>query len=124
MPKAFRVTNQFAQRGDKFGHPDEMLIRPYAEGTDQLMLTSVYAQSASFAVFRVEGHKYWNGRFSPRAYMPMRHVLIRKGQFCIGNDTREWRGKVTKAVQAEIAAALKAAEKAGKIRVTRPKGGI
>jgi len=118
---AYRIANQFAS---KFEHPDERLIRPYASGTDQLLLVSVYAQSANFVVFRVEGHKYWNGRFTPRAYMPTRHVLIRKTQFCIGNDTREWRGRVTKAVAAEIAGALRAAEKAGKIRVQGPKGSI
>ena len=118
---AYRITTQFPGNPN---HPDERLIRPFAQGTDDLTRVSVYAQSASFVVFRVEAHKYWNGRFTPRAYMPTRHILIRKTQFCIGNDTREWRGKVTKAVAAEIAKALAAAEKAGKIRVPKPKEGI
>ncbi len=118
---AYRITSQFSPaRGQGFEHPDEMLIRPFAQGTDNLQRVSVYAKSARFVVFRMEAHKYWNGRFTPRAYMPTRHVLIRKGQFCIGNDTREWSGRVTKAVAAEIQGALKAAEKAGKIRAPKP----
>jgi|HubBroStandDraft_1064217.scaffolds.fasta_scaffold334755_2 hypothetical protein len=122
--KPYRIVTQFPGRGDPVNHPDERLIRPFASGTDELLLVSVYAESKRFVVFRIEGHSCWAGRFSPRSWSPTRHVLIHKGQFMIGNDTRVWTGRVTKAVAAEIAKALKAAEKAGKIRVPKPKGGI
>src|ERR1700723_2082483 len=94
---------------------DERLISPFASGTDHLDKTSVYAQSKRFVVFRIEAHRYWNGRWSPPAYARLRHVLIHKGQFCIGNDIREWEGRVTKAVAQEIQEALQKSEKTGKI---------
>lgn len=85
----------------------EALVFAFASGTDLAGKVSVYAQSADFAVFRVEGHKYWNGRFSPQGYAPTRHVLIRKGHFCIGQDQREWTGRITKTVAQQITEALR-----------------
>lgn len=90
---------------------NEELIQYFIRGTDYGNKVSIYAKDKNFIVFRINGHKYWNGRFSPQAYMPLRHVLIRRGDFCIGNDTREWSGRLTIKIANEISKALRQSEK-------------
>jgi hypothetical protein len=95
---------------------DEELITAFASGIDGQRYTSVYAQTKNFVVFRIDGHKYWSALYQPWSYTPVRHVLIRKGDYWLGNhDKIEWEGRVTKAVEKQIFEALEQSQDAGEI---------
>jgi hypothetical protein len=94
---------------------DGELVRTWAGGTTHEHITSVYAQTKSFVVFRIEGRKYWRGLGQPWAYAPITYALSPKGVDGWNCPRREWEGKLTKAKAAEIAKALQASEDAGEI---------
>jgi hypothetical protein len=89
------------------------LIDAWASGTTHHHITSVFAQSKNFVVFRVEGHKYWSGLGQPFAYAPVTYVLVPKGIDGWRAPRREWEGRLTKAKEREIREVLQASEDAG-----------
>lgn len=93
---------------------DEQLIDAFATGIEEKRYTSVALASKRFVIFRVAGHTAWSGVGQPWSYAKLRHVLIRKGQFWLGNDVlrREWQGRVSKKVLTE---ALRLSEKGNKV---------
>jgi hypothetical protein len=93
---------------------EEILIADFTSGIDSQRYTSVVAIGKKFILFRIAGYKYWNGRFSGQGYSPVQHVLIRKGQWWLGNETekREWKGRVPRTT---LINAFEQAERAGKV---------
>ena len=93
---------------------EEILIADFSHGIDMQRHTSVVTAGKRFVLFRIAGYKYWNGRFSPQAYSPVRFVLIRRGQWWMGNKTekREWQGRVPRTT---LINAFEQAERTGKL---------
>jgi len=92
---------------------DQELIRAYASGTTDLDRAKIVMQSENFVVFKVPGHTEWSG-VGMRSYYASSTVLIRKGEWCLKGDRREWYGRVSKKVLKEE---LDKAQQTGKIEV-------
>jgi hypothetical protein len=92
---------------------DQELIRAYASGTTDLDRAKIVMQSENFIVFKVPGHTDWAG-VGMRDYYATHTVLIRKGEWCLNGDRREWYGRISKKVLKE---ALDKAQQTGKVEV-------
>jgi hypothetical protein len=93
---------------------EEILIADFAHGIEERAYASVVAVGKRFVLFRVSGHSAWNGVGHPWAYVPVRFVLIRRGQWWLGHNTekREWEGRVARSI---LLQAFNDAERTGKL---------
>ncbi len=92
---------------------DREIIRSYAGGTTDLDRTKIVMQSENFVVFKTPGHTDWSG-VGMRDYYASHTCLIRKGEWCLNGDRREWYGRISKKVLQE---ALDKAQASGKVEV-------
>lgn len=80
----------------------KQLIDDFAHGIEEKYYTSVVFVSKNFVVFKIKGHTAW-ASVGARCYVRSQHILIRRGDWWLGNGvaTRRWEGRVSKKELAE-----------------------
>jgi hypothetical protein len=92
----------------------DRLISDFAHGIEEHRYTSVVAFTKRYVLFRIHGHSAWSSVSTPREYVPVQFVLIRKGQWWMGRDTQKqvWYGRTAHSV---LVKALEQAERTGQL---------
>jgi hypothetical protein len=75
---------------------DQELVDAFSNGIAERAHTTVHSQLGDFVIFKIAGHKAWSGVGCPWEYVQTQYVLIRKGDWWMGQRTvkREWQGRV------------------------------